>query len=214
MEEGEGDEGFQSETPTSLQMKWKPVLEGEEGRGKKEEGREGRRRSREREEGRGGRREKEEQGEGRRRGEKEGGGAGRGKKEEGGEGRKRSRERGGRGAWRSRKISNCTLSCSFLSFRRCQRLEQRYILLACKYEALAKRHKELERHQQKQSVLKQMERTVSQVRWGRGRRGGRRGGGEEGRRGRGRRGKGMKEGGGGKREEGRRERGRRGGGGN
>ena len=45
---------------------------------------------------------------------------------------------------------------------RCQRLEQRYILLACKYGALAKRHKELERHQQKRSVLKQMERTVSQ----------------------------------------------------
>ena len=122
---------------------------------KKEEGGEGRRRrSMEREEGRGEKGEEEEQGEGRR----------------------RSREREGRGAGRSRKISNCTLRWSFLSFRRCQRLEQRYILLACKYEALAKRHKELERHQQKQSVLKQMERKVSQVRWGRGRRGGRRGG--------------------------------------
>ena len=58
---------------------------------------------------------------------------------------------------------------------RCQRLEQRYILLACKYEALAKRHKELERYQQKQAVLNQMERTVSQVRW-RGRGGAMRGG--------------------------------------
>ena len=37
VEEGEGDEGFLSETPTRLQMKWKPVLEGEEGKkGEKE----------------------------------------------------------------------------------------------------------------------------------------------------------------------------------
>ena len=66
---------------------------------------------------------------------------------------------------------------------RCQRLEQRYILLACKYEALAKRHKELERYQQKQAVLNQMERTVSQVRGrGKGRRGAsREGGGGKGR---------------------------------
>ena len=60
-------------------------------------------------------------------------------------------------------------------------MEQRYILLACKYEALAKRHKELERYQQKQAVLNQMERTVSQVRWrGRGGGGRRRWEGEEG----------------------------------